>query len=108
MEIFAATVAWKSKFRDMVIDVAELEDGRIEMIEFNPAWPGGFGLYACDSYGIAFRSRVLLPEDMLAEVDRRKAMNDPAPVPTDAPSPSRRRLLDLIKVDEDEPFADGP
>lgn len=43
----------KSRHPDSVVDVCELEDGRIEAIEFNPMVPGGFGLYACDPVAIA-------------------------------------------------------
>lgn len=45
-------IAW-SAFADMIVDVCELHDGRIETIEFNPMIPGGFGLYACDPLAIA-------------------------------------------------------
>ena len=38
---------------DLIVDVCELPDGRIETIEFNPMVPGGFGLYGCDPVKIA-------------------------------------------------------
>lgn len=38
---------------DLIVDVCELPDGRIETVEFNPMIPGAFGLYACDPRKIA-------------------------------------------------------
>ncbi|MCW3782986.1 hypothetical protein [Defluviimonas salinarum] len=64
-----------------IVDVAELCDKRIETIEFNPCQPGMFGLYACDPRAIAEASQALLPDDLLREVERRRAEEDPFPVP---------------------------
>ncbi|MBW3243401.1 ATP-grasp domain-containing protein [Epibacterium sp. DP7N7-1] len=97
MENFVATVAQKSEMDNAIIDVAELTDGRIEVIEFNPCQPGMFGLFACDPHAIALASRHFLPEDLAHEVDRRKADKDPAPVPADGKS-----LHDII-VKENAP-----
>lgn len=70
---FAKEVAARSRLRTMTIDVAELADGSLEVIEFNPGWPGTFGLFACDPYAIAAASSALLPTDLTGEVQPQEA-----------------------------------
>lgn len=82
MEAFVTEVVARSDMKDTVIDVAELEDGRIEVIEFNPVSPGGFGLFACDPYAIAEASAQLLPDDVINEAAWRWQEGEPAPVPS--------------------------
>jgi hypothetical protein len=106
MENFAAMVAEKSDMRHMIVDVAELEYGHIEVIEFNPCQPGGYGLYACDPYAIAAASRAFLPADLAAEVARRKAEDDPASAALGGDAPGDA-YDDEPLLDEDI-WLDGP
>jgi hypothetical protein len=93
---------------NIIVDVAELEDGRIEVIEFNPCQPGMFGLFACDPYAIAQASRFFLPEDLGREVTRRQMEKDPAPVPEGVLK--ERSLLSEVAQEadpDDEPYSDA-
>lgn len=81
MERFVEEVARRSAMKNAIIDVAELADGRIEVIEFNPCQPGMFGLFACDPFAIAEATWRLLPEEVAVSVRSRKANSDPAPIP---------------------------
>ena len=108
MESFVACVAEISEMENIIVDVAELEDGRIEVIEFNPCQPGMFGLFACDPYAIAQASRFFLPEDLGREVTRRQMEKDPAPVPEGVLK--ERSLLSEVAQEadpDDEPYSDA-
>lgn len=78
---FANEVAARSRLRTMTIDVAELANGCLEVIEFNPGWPGTFGLFACDPYAIAEASNALLAADLAEEVQLQEAEALTAPAP---------------------------
>jgi len=106
MENFVATVAEKSAMENVIIDVAELQDGSIEVIEFNPCQPGMFGLFACDPHAVAQASRHFLPEDLAREVDRRQAEKDPAPVPEDGKSLGEVVSQESEPDPDDEPYSD--
>jgi hypothetical protein len=77
MENFVEMVIDASDMEHMIVDVAMLEDGRIEVIEFNPCAPGMFGLFACDPYAIAEACHHFMPEDLTVEKSATEAEHDP-------------------------------
>lgn len=58
--------------KDMVLDLAEIENGRIEPIGISPMQIGRFHLYACDPIRIARASVHLLDSELRADVLHRR------------------------------------
>lgn len=81
----------------LIVDVARLDDGRIELIEFNGCAPGLFGLYACDPYAIARDMLQLAPEALRQEVLHRQqsGVEWPLSVPPAPPEPKYGELTSL-------------
>jgi len=81
----------KSDYLDVVVDVCETLDGRIEVIEFNPMIPGAVGLFGCDPDAIANACDKLAPRARNFHVKSRKSL-----------------IVDLVQsqAEDEEPFLD--
>lgn len=66
MRGMAAEIASECELVSGTIDIALIDGERIEPIEMNIGYPGGYGLFFCDPYAIARAARSIVPESVLA------------------------------------------
>lgn len=104
----AQLIADASDTKNLCIDLAilgdDLENGQIELIEFNPMQPGGVGLYACDPARIADAVWAAMDPELQEKVSMRRDGLLPAGFPAMEKKGEVKRHPALKHlIDDDEP-----